>query len=136
MARRKTLNTALMPQSSASILAQFVDNSFPYTQTAPINPDEMSSRHTTAMGIVDRALMQYSQLMEQGAIAIKSTADLERLVRVMASLEDLERTSRAEALAEHPEDDTPVMSIDDAKQEDVEALFDRMYKDMNRTNDE
>lgn len=105
------------------------------TSTAPLTPEEITTHKRNMLSTVNRALDQFNKQLDASQIPMKSTADLERLVKLNLLLmgeptdtvgnpiNQSEETVTAPAITLNPDDP------------DVQSIFAKMYTQMNKTND-
>lgn len=125
----------LIPLSSVAHLARAVDGEqSPYclnsTPTAPMTSEEMESRRTSMMGIIDMMSTDFANRVRTGEIKIEKPQEFAQIVNAMLAIEKAKRES-GEIVDDSIPIDAPVLDADDP---DVQAVFMTAFERMNERN--
>lgn len=138
MSEKKKRGYYIMPESSVSRLARAVDGmqvaGFEHTPTAPLDAENMESRHTSVMGLIDQSMEMFANNLHSGNVEIKTVQDFKALIESMQKIQGLKQLEQehAEALDESTRN-APVIDADDPK---VIELYEQMFMRLNERNDE
>ena len=94
-----------------------------------LSPVEIRQRNTRMLSIVDEAINQFLKNLKQGKVKLKSSLDLERLVKVALVLSD---TLKSEVTSQKEVKSSSVNLQNDPA---VKELYEKLYQKYNQQND-
>lgn len=100
------------------------------TSISSMFSDKFEERKDLLLNTLDKTLSSYINNLNDGRINIKSTQDLERVVRCLAILSNF-NTEQKDSL-----EDSKSQVIVDFDDPDVKSLYDKIYLKLNKENDE
>ena len=118
----------------------------PNNNTEVVTPDEIKAKKKEVLTVIDDSLELFKSNLAAGKVTMTTSADLERLVKLMLLLSG-EADSRAGRPFGESEQETTassqvasvsmskIESILDLEDEDVKNMFDKLYKGYNEAND-
>ena len=115
--------------------------------TQVVSPDEIKTKKRDVMNVIDNSLELFKSNLMAGKVNMTTSADLERLVKLMLLVSG-EADSRAGRPYGESEQETTTSSqisasismskieeILDINDKDVKSMFDKLYKGYNEAND-
>ena len=91
------------------------------------------SEQDNLLNIVNKTLQSYSQNLNSGKIQIKSTQDLERIIRCLVILNNLSAANSAQDTSSNNSQGQGSVDFNDP---DIKSLYDKIYSKLNQINNE
>lgn len=115
-----------------------------HSDTQVVTPEEVKEKKRTMLGAVDKAMEKFINNLNEGKVAMNTSADLERLVKLSLLLSGEADSRVGKPYGESEEETTTqVASISMSKVEeilnlddpDVKKMYDKLYQGYNKAND-
>lgn len=107
-----------------------------------LTPEEIKEKKFDMLDIVDKALNQFSKNLKEGQVQLNSTLDLDRLIKLSLLLSGepdaivgTQETSETTINSELDISLSKIEKILDLEDEEVKAMYDRIYNGYNQLND-
>lgn len=136
MGNRKARASSRAPLVSS--ISTTVSHNLGHSDDRVATPEETIGRKRTILNIVDMGLQQFGENLANGNVSLSSTLDLERLTKLMLLVSGEPDSISGEAADTEVTDTTSASSaaVLDPDDPDVARVFDKLYRQLNETNDE